>query len=200
VLASLIRILVILGVACGAAASYIGAKGLPWIPDVKEMATEESLHAWLRANRGVTLEEFLALIDHGARVIDVRSRVAYEEGHLAIDCDIPVLNVPADEIDVHVDRLVQLTGLPVVLYCASPTCDYAEELYLTLQEYGFLELDIWIFFPGWEGIQAAGLPTVGGPDTWTGFDQAPPGEPVSEDDAYGDEEAPDAPTSDEPEP
>ena len=170
-LASLARILVIFGAACGVAAVYVGFRALPWTPDIEKIETEQSLHAWLRANRGVTLQELLDLIDQGAVVVDARARQAYEQGHLAIDCDVPVLNVPADDIDAHVNRLVQLQGLPIVLYCSSLTCDYAEELYLTLQEYGFV--DIWIFFPGWAGIQEAGLPTTSGPDRWAGYDDGP---------------------------
>jgi rhodanese-related sulfurtransferase len=163
--ASLIRILVIVAVAVGV--GLIRARDLPWIPNVKVLKTRDTLHQTLRETVGVSLEQLLELIDQGAVVIDARSREAYEAGHLLLHCDPPVLNVPAEEIEAHVTRLMDLQGLPVVLYCQSQTCDYAEELYVTLQEFGFT--DIRIYFPGWEGILAAGLETTTGPDTWTGF-------------------------------
>lgn len=168
--ASLIRILVIVTVAVGV--GLIRAKDLPWIPDVEALKAREELHQTLRETVGVSLEGMLELIDQGAVVIDARSREAYEAGHLLLRCDPPVLNVPAEEIEAHVARLMDLQGLPVVLYCESQACDYAEDLYVALEEFGFT--DIRICFPGWEGIVEAGLETTTGPDTWTGFyDEAP---------------------------
>lgn len=194
--ASLVRILVIVGISAGA--SYIRARDLPWIPDVAALRAAQELHEKLRATAGVTLEELLSLIDQGAVVIDARSQAEFEEGHLAIEGDPPVLNVPADEVDAHVERLVQLQGVPVVLYCESNTCDYAEELYAALQQFGFV--DIWIYFPGWEGIVEAGLKTATGPDNWTGFYDEWMDPLLDEDDAYGDQELFDANTPEEIEP
>ena len=170
-LGSSLRILAVLGVASGA--SLIRARNLPWVPDGEAIRAKQTLHAWLRENRGLTLKQFLTKIDEGAVIIDARPADAYEEGHLALNADPPVLNVPAEEIDAHVDRLMELVGLPLVLYCTSNTCEYAEELYETLTSYGFV--DLWIYFPGWEGIVQAGLPTTTGPDTWMGFGGDPNG-------------------------
>ena len=133
--ASLIRILVIVGVSVGVAACYVGSRGLSWVPDPERLEAKRNQHETLRTSAGVDLDEFLRLIEQGAVVIDARSREAFEAGHLAIDCDLPVLNVPAHEIDAQVHRLMQLQGLPVVVFCASPNCDYAEELYLALQQF-----------------------------------------------------------------
>ncbi len=166
---SLIRILVIVGVA--ATAGFIRARDLPWVTDVAALEAEEELHNTLREGVGISLEGMLELVDQGAVVIDARSREEYEEGHLLLRCDPAVLNVPGDEIDKHVTRLMDLQGLPVVLYCTSYICDYAEDLYITLEEFGFT--DIWIYFPGWEGIVEAGLETTTGPDTWTGYYDEP---------------------------
>ncbi len=50
-------------------------------------------------------------------------------------------------------------------------------LYIRLEENGFSGMKI--FFPGWEGITAAKLDTVAGPDRWTGstgVGQPPAGE------------------------
>jgi hypothetical protein len=61
----------------------------------------------------------------------------------------------------------QQTGFPIVLYCGSRGCNYAEELYRQLEVYGFWDLTI--FIDGWEGMQRAGLPTQTGGDSWKGF-------------------------------
>ncbi len=187
----------ILGVA--AAASYIRARDLPWVPDLEALEAKRQRHETLRAGAAVDLERFQLLVEQCAVVvIDARSQAAFEEGHLAVDCDPPVLNVPSGEVDAHTGRLMELLGLPVVLYCASQTCDDAEELYAALQQLGFAE--IWIYFPGWDGILDVGLKTTTGPDTWTGFGGAPLEPPVDEDGAYGDDELLDANTADEVEP
>jgi rhodanese-related sulfurtransferase len=183
--------LVIMGVSAAVAVGYVASKGLAWVPNVAALEAEHDRHEQLRATIGVDLQEFRRLIDHGAVVIDARSREAFAQGHLANACEPPVLNVPVEEIEEQVGRLIQLQGLPVVLYCASSTCDYAEELYTALREYGFEE--IWIYFPVWEGILAAGLATEAGPDTWAGFDA----EPFDEGDLYGDEQAADPNTLEE---
>lgn len=163
----LTRILVIVVVAVGA--GLIRAKDLdmPWVPDVEALKARDERHKTLRETIGVSLEGMLDLIEQGAVVIDARPQEVYEAGHLLLLSDPPVINVPADEIDAHAMRLMDLLGLPVVLYCASETCDSAEELYAALDAFGFT--DICIYFPGWEGIVAAGLETETGPDTWTGF-------------------------------
>jgi len=169
--ASLLRILVIVAIAGGA--GLVRARNLPWVPDAKKIQEKQDEHSWLRANRGLTLDQLLEKIDEGAVVIDARGADAYADGHLALNTDPPVLNVPAEEIDQHVDRLMKVLGYPLVLYCTSNTCEYAEELYESLTSYGFR--DIWIYFPGYEGIRDAGLPTTTGPDSWTGFGSDPNG-------------------------
>jgi rhodanese-related sulfurtransferase len=163
--ASLIRMLVIVLVAVGA--GLLRAKDLPWVPDLEALAAKDRQHQTLRETIGVSLEGLLELVEQGAVVIDARPREAYEDGHLLLHTDPPVLNMPAEEIDAHADRLNELLGLPVVLYCASAICDSAEELHAALVGFGFT--DIWIYFPGWEGILQAGLETATGPDTWVGF-------------------------------
>jgi rhodanese-related sulfurtransferase len=199
VLTSLVRILIIVGVA--AEAGYIRARNLPWVPDVEAIQQQENLHKWLRENRGLTLEQFQNRIAEGWLVIDARPADAFANGHLYTGSVPPVLNVPPDEIYNNVERLTQpgLAGMPVALYCTSITCDYAEELYTGMQSLGFF--DIWIYFPGWEGIVEAGLETETGPDTWTSFDDPVGGFPSDE--AYGESDGnvpsdPNIPTETEP--
>ena len=164
---SLVRILVILVLAAGA--GIIRARDLDWRVNVTAVKAEKDKHQQLRETVGITLDEFKSLIDQGALVIDARPAAAYEDGHLDTGYAPPVLNVPADELGANIERLMQFQGYPIVLYCTSLTCDYAEDLYIEMEAYGFHGMKI--FFPGWEGIKEAGLPTATGPDTWSGFDQ-----------------------------
>jgi hypothetical protein len=166
VFASSLRILLVLAIAAGA--GYIRARALPWVPDVEAITELNEKHAWIRANTGVTLEQFQDLIDQGAVVIDARSAEDFEQGHLETGGYPPVLNVPPEEIHQQIDRLMQLQGYPLVIYCTSSTCEFGDDLYIELERYGFF--DIRIYFPGWEAITELGLPTATGPDTWTGFD------------------------------
>jgi rhodanese-related sulfurtransferase len=170
----LIRVGVIFLLAAGA--GLVRARNLTWIPDVEKIKQERQrkgeLHGKLRETAGITLERFQELIAAGAVVIDARPAAAFAEGHLALDSFPPVLNVPPDEVDANFERLSELVGLPLVLYCTSNECDMAEEIYSVLQQWGFT--DIWIYFPGYEGIQNAKLPTATGPDTWTGSEEQPP--------------------------
>lgn len=170
---SLVRISVILVLAAGA--GYIRARDLPWTVDRNAIQREEDRRAEIRATAGVTLEELQAMIEQGAVVIDARPAEAFEEEHLETGFDPPVLNVPADDLDLNIDRLIPLKGYPTVLYCTSITCDYAEDLYMEMEAYGFYGIKI--YFPGWEAIKEAGLPTASGPDVWTGFDGASGGSP-----------------------
>jgi rhodanese-related sulfurtransferase len=180
----LTRLLVIVGVAVGA--GLIRARDLPWVPDLEALKVKEERHKALRETIGISLERMLDLVERGAVVIDARPREAYEGGHLLLSSYPPVINVPAEEIDAHAARLMDLLGLPVVLYCASETCDSAEELYAGLEGFGFI--DIWIYFPGWEGIVEAGLETETGPDAWTGFYDESPADEEGEADANAPDE------------
>ena len=121
------------------------------------------------ATPAIELEEFKSLLSRGVIVVDARSRTDFEQGHLLVETEPPVLNLPANEFNsVQVNRLMQAqqqTGYPIVLYCSSRECEDAEYLYRQLAPFGFQELKI--YSAGWRGIQDAGLPTATGPDTWT---------------------------------
>lgn len=177
------RTLAILAAALAAAGVYVQARGLSWRTDVDALARKlerraqvGNRRAELRASAGVSLEQFRALIDAGAVVIDARPRTEFEKGHLSIPSFPPVLNVEPDQVDQHLERLFQLQGQPIVLYCTSETCDLAEELYIALEALGFTDMKI--YFGGWEGLLAAGMPTESGPDEWAGYGE--PGERVRE--------------------
>jgi rhodanese-related sulfurtransferase len=150
----------IVGLSLAVSAGYGLARDVPWVPDLK--ARDE-----FRVSVGVTLDEFLTLIDEGAIVIDTRSASEFEEEHLDTPQTI-VLNVPADEFDLHFPRLSELAGCQFVMYCSSEACDLAEEVYFAMVDAGFDPADLHVYFPGWEGIVAAGLATATGLETAEG--------------------------------
>ncbi|MBU0618512.1 MAG: rhodanese-like domain-containing protein [Planctomycetes bacterium] len=146
--------LVIVGLSLAVSAGAAFVRQVPWAPDLK--ARDE-----FRATAGVTLDELLRLIDEGAIVVDTRPASAFEEEHLAAPQTV-VLNVPADEFDLHLPRLLEFEGARFVLYCSSDACDFSEEVYLAMVDAGFDPADLHIYFPGWEGITEAGSATAAG--------------------------------------
>lgn len=198
---SAFRILALLLLSAAAAAVHVPIRGLSWKPDVAAIEKKQELrshvnerHAELRRTVGIDLDAFKELIDAGAVVIDARPRSDFEKQHLSIPSYPPVLNVEPEHVDRNLDRLYQLQGQPIVLYCTASDCELAEELYVAMESFGLSGMKI--YFPGWEGILAAGLPTENGPDEWIGYEPAddqgdPAGAETSEfDDSDGAAEAP----------
>lgn len=178
---SLVRIAIVLVVSTAAGAGYATVKGLPWKPDLQAVARKAELksaankeHERLRRTVGLTLDEFRTHIGQGGVVIDARPREEFEKSHLKLDTQPPVLNVEPHEVMRHLSRLQPLIGQPITIYCTSETCELGEELYIELERNQFFNMRI--FFPGWEGIRKAGLPTVGGGDTWSGDSTGAPDE------------------------
>lgn len=179
------RIALIVGVSTGVAVGYAAVRGLPWVPDLEAIRKKDERRERvrqrsheIRARHGVTLEEFKRLISGGAIVMDARPAEEFERAHLAIESYPPVLNVEPDKVLTQLNRLMQLQGQTIVLYCTSWECELAEELLIELEALQFDPGDIRIFIPGWEGIVAAGLPTTSGPDTWTGYEELSEPEPM----------------------
>ncbi len=203
------RIALIVAVSTGVAAGYAAVRGLPWMPDLEAIRKKEERQERvrqrsqeIRARHGVTLEEFKQLISQGAIIMDARPAEEFERGHLAIESYPPVLNVEPEKVLAQANRLLQLLGQPIVLYCTSEDCELAEELLIELEALQFDPNDIRIFLPGWEGILAAGLPTTSGADTWTGYEElngAAPAGLIDEEPAVEVREPPEgtSPSSDE---
>jgi len=154
--AIMLRSLAIVLVTAVVAVGYAAVRGVPWRPDVEALIERGEQHSELRATIGVSLAEFLDLIEQGAIVLDTRSTEAFAEGRLASSRTL-VLNIPADEIDAHLVTLEDYRGSTFVLYCTSNQCDLSEEVYLAMIDAGFDPVLMHIYFPGWEGIQEAGL-------------------------------------------
>lgn len=183
-----LRIALVLLLAAGGGALQARLRGLPWRVDVAAMELRKERkdavrgrHAELRATVGVTLEEFQAAIARGATIIDARSPEEFEKEHLATESIPPVLNIYPEKFIEHLARLSQLQGTEIFIYCTSSECELGEELYVLLEQNGFTGMKV--YFPGWEGLKAAGVPVASGPDTWTGYDMQPSavvddGEPV----------------------
>ena len=172
-----LRLLLIVCVSFAGGAVHATLRGLPWAPDLKQVELRKERkdavrgqHQELRSTVGITLDEFKAAMSNGTIIIDARPASEFAKGHLAIDSVPPVLNIEPQTVDQNLTRLMQLVGQPIVLYCTSDHCELAEELYVALKPHGFEDMKI--FFPGWEGIEKAGLPTRTGADTWQGFDQS----------------------------
>ena len=155
------RVAAIVGLSLALAVNCALLRDLTWIPDLEVMNAEAASREQLRATTAVTLDELLTLIDEGAIVIDARPASAFDEAHLAAAQTV-VLNVPADEFDLHLPRLRELEGSRFVLYCSSEACNSAEELYLAMVDVGFDPADLFVYFPGWDGIVAARLQTATG--------------------------------------
>lgn len=160
-----LRILTIPLLAGGLAVGYVEYKGLSWKYD----GVDERLAAY-RDQASISLDEFVALLEQGSVILDARTPAQFEQAHLQVNYEPPVLNAYPDDIDAQIGRLDQLRGQLIVLYCNGPECDLAEEAYAKLVEtYGFNAADLRIYPDGWDGILAAGLPTTSGPDRWRGY-------------------------------
>ena len=157
--AAIARLMGIVVLSVAASAGNALVRHVSWVPDLKAKKAAVQRHVELRATAGVTLDEFLALIDQGAVVIDTRPVSAFEDGHFA-HTEALVLNVPADEVAEHLARLEDLAGCRFVLYCSSEACDSSEDAYAAMVSAGFDPADLFIYFPGWEGIVEAGLETA----------------------------------------
>lgn len=180
---SLIRIIVLVGLSAAFGAGVAIGRGLSWKPDLAKADKKIELkaavnkeHERLRNSVGMTLDEFRAHFAQGGIVLDARPREEFEKSHLRVESTPPVLNVEPHDVMRHLARLQPLMGQPIAIYCTSLTCELGEELYIELERNQFFNMKI--YFPGWEGIEKAGLPTVSGPDTWTG-EQAPQSEETS---------------------
>lgn len=194
-MASLVRILILVAVASAAGAVNATWRGLAWVPDsakvrerIDRRETVGGRHAELRATLAISLDEFKEKMQQGVVIIDARPRVEFEKGHLAYEFNPPVLNIEPDKVGENLHRLNELSGQALVIYCTSDECELGEELYIALEPFN-LFFDVRIFFPGWAGLQAAGMPVATGPDTWAGLGgEAPPTEEAPTEQGGGEEQ------------
>ena len=155
----------------GAVAAW---RGLPWTVNVDEVQKIQGIKVAtgqkkeeLRRTVGVTFDEFRALVEQGAVVIDARHADEFAKGHLRTGGTPPVLNIDAGNVSRNIERLETLRGLPWVIYCTSNECDLAEELYVALEQMKMIDAGmVKIYFPGWEDFQKRKMPVATGRDEW----------------------------------
>lgn len=169
---SLMKMLTILALSTAIGGASALVRGLPWQPNKQQVEQRQirrdaigERHDQIRKSAGISLDEFRAMIQRGAVVIDARSREDYEKAHLRVESEPPVLNMEPDKADAAaLNRLVNVSDRPFVIYCNSADCTLGEELYVVLEQNGFAGMKVYV--DGWEGITKANLPTISGPDTW----------------------------------
>jgi rhodanese-related sulfurtransferase len=92
----------------------------------------------------VRADEIPRLLDGSAVFVDARFKRDFESGHLQ-----DAINVPVDANDVQRERAMQQVSKdrPVIVYCQSAGCKYAEKVAIRLMEDGFQNVSI--FRGGW---------------------------------------------------
>lgn len=175
-LVALLRIVLILGVSAGLGAAYVavrpavGLSAMPWTPDVAKVRDTLSRKERIRQKAGISLEEFLEQVELGAVIIDARSEHDFEQGHVDAPNSV-VLNIFGEEAEsspLALEKLnaVMYTGLPVVMYCNSITCDLAEDVYIAMERSVQMDTSmVRIFFGGWDLLKDH-VAHASGPDTW----------------------------------
>ncbi len=157
-----LRVVLMLAVSAAVGVGHARYRGLPLLPDLEKLREQEDEHAVWARQTAIDLAAFKQHYEMGWLVLDARAREMFEEGHLNAPL---IMNIPADEADYHINRVLPYRGQPIVIYCSSEKCDTARILWNTLMECGFLH-DVYVFHPGWVGIEAAGLPRGSGPDLY----------------------------------
>jgi len=146
VIRALARVLVLL-VGAGAAATVVNAvrpKPLRWFV-TKEDVYPAPLPVHIESE--ISLDDFLAAIDHGAVVIDARAEDKYRNGHIP-----GAHNLPAHSIHENLGRIYEWATpeMLVVVYCAGgiDECDESRTVFDALKENGFVNLRLYL--GGWK--------------------------------------------------
>jgi rhodanese-related sulfurtransferase len=89
------------------------------------------------------------IFDSGkALFVDARARETYDDGHIPGAASLPV-----GQFDEYIDSFMSehSTDRPMVTYCSGRTCEDSHRLAVLLQEFGFLDVKVFIDgFPDWE--------------------------------------------------
>jgi rhodanese-related sulfurtransferase len=126
----------------------------PEVPVVKQSIVD-SMHA--EAIRIIDLTEARLFVESGGRIIDARTKEAYEEGHIpgAILFDYY-------QLGTYCDRVLPLLSREeiIMIYCSELTCEDSELLAKELYSFGYRNL--LLFKGGFAEWQAARLPVERG--------------------------------------
>lgn len=128
----------------------ISLKG-DWSPEAR-LATPDG------RTLAIPLAEARSLFENGGAVfLDARPALEYAEGHIQ-----GALSLPAQEFDVHFDRLMD--RIPdtktLIAYCDGESCELSKDLAKTLLELGFPNVRVLI--NGWTIWKNDGLPVEAG--------------------------------------
>jgi len=89
------------------------------------------------------------MLNQGVSFVDARRRTDYNNGHLEGAISIPI---DSNDIEIATATAGLDKSLPVVIYCQSAKCAYAEKMAIRLLEEGFLRVSV--FKGGWVAWQA----------------------------------------------
>ncbi len=131
-------------------------RGAP-VSTVKYGVPADTAAAGIPADGAVSLAEVKRLWDEGtAFIIDARSPLEYEQGHIPGS-----INIPHDRIPEYLDTLMSEipTDGTVIVYCRGPKCDFSDHLATELKILGYK--NVRVFPGGWEHWVAAGYPVDG---------------------------------------
>jgi rhodanese-related sulfurtransferase len=103
------------------------------------------------APASIDLDAARKLLSRGALFIDARREGDFAQGHIP-----GAINLPPSSSRVRIESALPPPGTAgeIVVYCAGPSCPYADHLAKRLRRYGYVHLEE---FPGgWSGWQASG--------------------------------------------
>jgi len=125
----------------------------PAIPAASPAPVAENLPEFL------TLEEFAEFVDKGGLVLDARPEIFHRLGHVP-----GAISLPRDDFERAFtalrEKLEADKAQPLVLYCASSSCEDSELVKKSLMELGYTRVAV--FKGGWSEWQAAGKPEKSG--------------------------------------
>lgn len=105
--------------------------------------------AWVR-------EQF----DSGAAfLIDARPLSSFEQSHIAgaFHLEFGMFSTGPP------DLLPMIHGMPLIIYCTGGDCDASHKVKQMLEHYGFDSSLIYVYVPGFPGLEEAGFPLESGP-------------------------------------
>lgn len=172
----LLRMALITGVSVAVGLGYsLGLRQLPLVPSEEvvqeEQQEREELSDVKQREReildraGIDAARLMELADQGALVIDARPPEQFDEARLAAPF---IVNIEPQDVAPYTDDLFTLVynepPVPIVIYCESETCDSSKLVYTKINQLVFgtdhgVE-QLYIYAPGWEGIERDGLPTT----------------------------------------
>jgi rhodanese-related sulfurtransferase len=105
----------------------------------------------VRAGQPITLGEIqTALLQKNAVLVDARARADFDRGHAP-----GAVSQPVEPGDIVLSRLFSLIPREkkIIIYCQNSRCQKASRLARILRQNNYPAETIYIFEPGWEGLE-----------------------------------------------